>query len=78
MQSKMTACGIAGHPLIDIETTFTNGFAGKAALGDGAIQLLVDGKQMTWKGTIGTHSLSGQGHLEGDFALYQRIATSLP
>ncbi len=78
LTATMEARGVASHPLIDIETSFTQGYAGKAYLGDGSISLLVDGKKMNWKGNIGTHTLSGQGRLEGDFGYTAQLALRFP
>jgi translocation and assembly module TamB len=78
LKSIFKARGVASHPLIDVDTTFTNGYAGKAQLGDGAIALKVDGKLMTWKGTIGTHSLNGQGRLDGDFGYTTQLQLRFP
>ncbi len=78
LAATMTVRGVASHPLIDIETTFTDGFAGKAALGDGAISLLVDGKEMSWKGNVGTHSLTGASRLVGEFAYSSVVQLRFP
>ncbi len=80
LQSKMAVRGVAGHPLIDIQTTFTDGtlMQGKAPLGNGDIDISIDGKAMSWRGTIGTHSLSGQGRLDGDFAYTSALQLRFP
>ena len=78
LQSTMKIRGVSAHPLVDIEATFTDGFAGKAALGDGALSLFVDGKEMTWKGNIGTHTLSGASRLEGEFAYSSSLQLRFP
>ena len=52
---RFPACN-PGHPLIDASVKFTDGRAGKAQLGDGDLSLKIDGKVMTWRGTVGTHS----------------------
>ena len=73
-----TIRGVASHPLIDTEVRFTEGMAGKAKLGDGALTLRVDGKAMNWKGTVGTHSFSGSGRLEGDFGYSSTLLLRFP
>ncbi|MFN2546218.1 MAG: translocation/assembly module TamB domain-containing protein [Myxococcales bacterium] len=55
--------GAASHPLIDASVRFADAKAGKARLGDGDLALKVDDKAMTWRGTVGTHSLQGQARL---------------
>ena len=66
--------GVASHPLIEVGVKFVEGKAGRARLGDGDFALQVDGKAMTWKGKMGTHSLTGSAALVGDF-LYTSTAS---
>jgi translocation and assembly module TamB len=58
--------GSASHPLLDLALKFTEGMAGEADLGEGDLSLKLDGKALTWKGTVGTHAMQGQARLEGD------------
>jgi translocation and assembly module TamB len=59
--------GVSSHPLVRAGARFSEGKAGKAELGEGDVSLEIDGKQMSWKGAVGTHSLSGEARLEDDF-----------
>ena len=59
--------GTATHPLLEVGAKFSEGMAGEADLGEGNLSLGIDGKAMTWKGTIGTHALQGQAQLEDAF-----------
>ncbi len=59
--------GVSSHPLISASARFSQGKAGKAQLGEGDLSLEIDGKRMTWKGAVGTHTLSGEARLEDDF-----------
>ncbi|MBS2020785.1 MAG: hypothetical protein JST92_00120, partial [Deltaproteobacteria bacterium] len=70
--------GVASHPLIDVDLTFKGGRAGKAMMGDGAMAMRIDGKDMTWRGTVGTHTLEGQGKLKDDFAYTSTLALKFP
>jgi translocation and assembly module TamB len=70
--------GVADHPLIDASVKFTDGSAGKAQLGDGDLALKIDGKAMTWRGTIGTHSMRGEASLKGDFAYTSTATVRVP
>jgi translocation and assembly module TamB len=58
--------GTAAHLLLDLAVKFSEGMAGEADLGEGDLSLAIDGKAMTWKGTVGTHALQGEARLEGD------------
>ena len=78
LTATTTIRGVASHPLIDTEVRFTSGMAGKASLGDGAMSLRVDGKAMTWKGTVGTHSFSGAASLEGGFDYSSTLLLRFP
>jgi len=70
--------GVASHPLIVNKVKFQKGMAGKALLGDGDIDLFVDGKVMTWHGTVGTHSFEGKGSLLGTFPYTTSLALRVP
>jgi translocation and assembly module TamB len=70
--------GVASRPLVDTQIRFTDGFAGKARLGDGRIAILVDGKVMSWSGTIGPHSFTGTGRVEGEFGYTSDIQLRFP
>ena len=59
--------GVSSHPLIDAALKFSEGSAAKAQLGDGDLSLKIDGKAMSWQGTVGKHSMRGEATLEGDF-----------
>jgi translocation and assembly module TamB len=59
--------GTASHPLLAVAVKFSEGMAGEADLGEGNLSLGIDGKAMTWKGTVGTHALQGQAQLEDAF-----------
>jgi translocation and assembly module TamB len=78
LTAKAHVGGVADHPLIDASVKFNDGKAGKAQLGDGDLSLNVDGKVMTWHGTIGTHSLRGKGSLQGDFAYTSTASVRVP
>ena len=70
--------GVASHPLIDAAVKFQGGRSGKALLGDGDLALRVDGKAMTWHGTVGTHRLKGEAQLLGDFLYTSSFSLHLP
>ena len=70
--------GVAAHPLIDAGVKFTGGRSGKALLGDGDFALKVDGKAMTWHGTVGAHSMKGEAQLLGDFLYSCGVTLRLP
>ena len=70
--------GVADHPLIATSVRFTDGKAGKAALGDGDIWMKIDGKAMTWHGTVGTHALDGQASLLGGFPYSSTLSLRVP
>jgi translocation and assembly module TamB len=67
MSLKAHAGGVASHPTVDVSLHFTEGMADEADLGDGDLSLSLDGKALSWKATVGTHGVSGQARLEGDF-----------
>lgn len=70
--------GVASHPLVDAALKFSDGKAGKAKIGEGDLSLEVDGKAMTWRGAVGTHSLQGQAKLLDDFHYTTTAAISVP
>ncbi|TMA18072.1 MAG: hypothetical protein E6J88_19830, partial [Deltaproteobacteria bacterium] len=70
--------GIASHPLINASVEFADGKAGKAQLGDGDLALNIDGKAMTWHGTVGTHRLQGQAKLLDDFHYTSTASVRVP
>ncbi len=70
--------GIADHPLIETSVKFFDGRAGKAVLGDGDLWLKVDGKAMTWHGTVGTHALDGKASLLGVFPYSSSVSLRVP
>jgi len=61
--------GTAQHPVVGVAVKFADGMAGEAELGEGDLSLRLDGKQLTWKGTVATPgaALQGQAQLEDDF-----------
>ncbi len=59
--------GVAAHPEVDAVAAFSEGMAGEADLGEGELSLRVDGRAMTVKGKIGTHAISAEARLEGDY-----------
>lgn len=66
--------GVASHPLISASAKFEQGMVAQAPLGEGDLSLAIDGKEMTWRGTVGTHAMQGRARLLGDF-LYTSTAT---
>ena len=70
--------GVADHPLIDAAVKFEGGKAGKAQLGDGDLSLKVDGKAMSWRGTVGTHAMHGEAKLLGDFLYTSTVTLRVP
>jgi translocation and assembly module TamB len=58
--------GAAAHPLVDVGAKFSEGMAGEADLGEGELSLQIDGRAMTLKGKVGTHTIAGEARLEGD------------
>ncbi|MGZ6144290.1 MAG: translocation/assembly module TamB domain-containing protein, partial [Myxococcales bacterium] len=78
LQAKAHIGGVASHPRIDASVRFADGKAGKAILGDGDLALEVDGKAMTWHGTVGTHALQGQAKLLGDFRYTSVVTVRVP
>lgn len=70
--------GVASHPLVDVDVAFTGGQAGKAPLGDAAVALRVDGKEMRWRGTVGTHALEGRARLKDDFGYTSTLQLRFP
>ena len=70
--------GVAAHPLVDLKIGFTGGTAGKALVGDGAIGIVVDGTDLSFRGKVGTHSFEGRGKLEGDFGYSSTVALRFP
>jgi translocation and assembly module TamB len=78
LQATVHIGGVADHPLIDTAVKFEGGKAGKALLGDGDLGMKVDGKVMTWHGTIGTHTLDGRGSLLGTFPYTSRVSLRVP
>jgi translocation and assembly module TamB len=78
LKATMRVRGVASHPLIDADATFTAGTAGKAALGDGVMGMRIDGKAISWQGKVGTHTFSGAGRLEGDFGYSSTLQLRFP
>ena len=78
LAATSTIRGVASHPLIANQLKFTQGRAGKALLGDGVVDLLVNGKAMSWHGTVGTHSFEGRGSLLGTFPYTTNLALRVP
>jgi translocation and assembly module TamB len=74
LESSARIRGVASHPKIDAEMTFTKGKSGKAELGDGAFTLKVDGKALVSHGTVGPHVFDAVGRLEGDFGFTSTLA----
>ena len=70
--------GVASHPLIAAGVKFQGGRSGKALLGDGDFALAVDGKEMRWHGTVGTHAMKGEAQLLGDFLYSCGVTLRLP
>ena len=66
--------GLSSHPVIDAAMKFTGGKAGKAALGDGAFTLRVDGKAMVAHGTVGPHVFDAKARLLDDFPFTSTVA----
>jgi len=67
MNATARVSGTAQRPLVGIAIKFAEGMAGEADLGQGDLSVGLDGKDLTWKGTVGTHALHGQSRLEEDF-----------
>jgi autotransporter translocation and assembly factor TamB len=67
MQLTAHAGGIADHPVVNVSLRFTEGMADEADLGEGDLALTLDGKALSWKGTVGANGITGQALLEGDF-----------
>lgn len=78
MRATVHMGGVAQHPLIATKVRFDKGLAGKWTLGDGDLSLDVDGKAMTWKGTVGTHKLAGQASLLGEFPYTSTASLRIP
>ena len=78
LQAVAHVGGVASHPLIRAGVKFQGGRAGKALLGDGDLALKIDGKAMTWHGTVGTHAMKGEAQLLGDFLYTCGFTLHLP
>ncbi|HUJ26800.1 MAG TPA: translocation/assembly module TamB domain-containing protein, partial [Myxococcales bacterium] len=78
MRATVHVGGEAQHPLIGVKVLFDKGLAGKLRLGDGDLSLDVDGKVMTWRGTIGTHKLAGRASLLGEFPYTMTASLRIP
>ncbi|HZX95045.1 MAG TPA: translocation/assembly module TamB [Myxococcales bacterium] len=67
MRAVVHVGGVAARPVVRATLGFEEGTAGEAELGEGNLALDIDGTQMKWKGTIGTHTLEGEARLADDF-----------
>ena len=78
LQAAAHIGGVASHPVVEAGVKFQRGWSGKALLGDGDLSLKVDGKAMTWHGTVGTHAMKGEAQLLGEFPYSCGVSLRLP
>ena len=70
--------GVAEHPVVDVGVKFSEGMSGEADLGEGDLSLRIDGKAMALKGKVGTHAVSGEARLEGEFPYTASATVRVP
>src|SRR6266849_5023031 len=70
--------GVAQHPVVEVRSSFEDGRAGSAEVGDGKLTLRLDGTQLRWQGEVGTHRREGRATLEGELPYSTNLAVRFP